>query len=466
MSHKTFKKVEIIKKTLLLAGLALIIVGLMLTLIFNVILAPCLEKHLTISSDPEFTVWGRDVEIDSILFTPKPQYDIYANRPAIVLVHGFMSSNVYWRGTAFELTKRGFVCMTITARGHSASGGQFGPSWENETLSAVKYLRAHNQTLRIDPNMIGIVGHSMGAFSVTKAAIMDSSSGRNWINATVAVGGPYLNISNYFGDGFKWMLLNPFLYSFPLFDGDAAIENIIFEGSTSNSTPVNYLNIIGQFDEVFSVASAYELVYGMADTNYWSGSGISNANEIVSGHQYGNFTLGTARKLVVEPLVDHVIEGFVSTTSLEIINWFEDSMKLTTKPGYTRVTDAELITVELMSFSPVLAAIGCIVILLPATIYFGNWLRKKHEIIPEEAVNIEKRDLWKLFLVYGGLFIGIATITVPIIIGMNLLNFVSTDFLASSLLSAPYFVQGLLLIPTIIALLYFEKKKYNEKISD
>ena len=200
--------------------------------------------------------------------------------------------------------------------------------------------------------------------------------------------------------------------------------------------------------------------------SYWSGSGISNANEIVSGHQYGNFTLGTARKLVVEPLVDHVIEGFVSTTSLEIINWFEDSMKLTTKPGYTRVTDAELITVELMSFSPVLAAIGCIVILLPATIYFGNWLRKKHEIIPEEAVNIEKRDLWKLFLVYGGLFIGIATITVPIIIGMNLLNFVSTDFLASSLLSAPYFVQGLLLIPTIIALLYFEKKKYNEKISE
>ena len=465
--NKYFKnKVDLIKKGLLSLGLGLLIVGLIISLFFNVILSPAWENHIVISTDEEFTVWGRDVEIDCIIMTPKSQYDIYNERPAVVLVHGFISSNIYWRATALELCRRGFLCMLITGRGHSASGGQFGPSWENETLSAVKYLRDHNATLRIDTERIGLVGHSMGAFSVTKAAIMDSNCSKNWINATVAVGGPYYNISNYFGAGFAMFFSNPFFYSFPFFNGEAAVENIVFEGTTSNSTPLNYLNIIGQFDEAFSVASAYELVYGMADTNYWSDHSVNNAGEIIAGYQYGDFNNGTARKLVVEPFVDHLIEGFVTTTSLEIINWFEDSMKLTTRPGYIRVTNAELTTVELMSIASIIAVIGAVILFIPATIYIGNWLRKEHEIEPEQALKIEKQDLWKLFLVYGGIFVGLSFLTIPIILGTNLLNVISTDFLASSMLSGPYFIQGLLLIPVIIVLIYFEKKKYNEKISD
>ena len=465
--NKYFKnKVDLIKKGLLLVGLGLLMVGLIMSLFFNVILSPAWENHLVISTDEEFTVWGRDIEIDCIIMTPKAQYDIFNERPAIVLVHGFISSNVYWRATALELCKRGFLCMLITARGHSASGGQFGPTWENETLSAVKYLRDHNETLRVDTDRIGLVGHSMGAFSVTKAAIMDSNSSKDWINATVAVGGPYYNISKYFGNGFEFMLSNPFFYPFPFFSSEVAIKNVVFEGKTSNSTPINYMNIIGQFDEAFPLASAYELVYGMADTNYWSGYGVNNAGEIISGHQYGAFDNGTARKLVVEPLVDHLIEGFVSTTSLEIINWFEDSMKLTTRPGYTRVSEVELVTVELMSIAPVIAIIGGIILIIPATIYIGNWLRKDHEIEPEQAQKIEKQDLWKLFLIYGGTVVGLSLLPVPIILGANLLNVISTDFLASSLLSAPYFIQGLLLIPVIIMLIFIEKKKYGEKLSD
>ena len=145
------KWIQWIKRGLLIAGLGLIIIGLLWNVLFNFILRPCTEQQFFLKTDPEFPVFGHEFDIDCTLFQPDPEYDTYTQRPAVVLVHGFMSSKLYFRGLAMELTKRGFVCLAITAKGHSASGGAFSPTWENETLSAVKYLRDNHEILRIDP---------------------------------------------------------------------------------------------------------------------------------------------------------------------------------------------------------------------------------------------------------------------------------------------------------------------------
>ena len=158
MLHLPEKWRKWIQRGLLIVGIGLIVVGLIMTLVYNVLLAPCTSNQFSIKTDANLSVFGQQLDIDCTLYEPLPENDLYSgNRPALVLVHGFMSSKVYYHGLAYELTKRGFVCLAITANGHSASGGGFTPTWENVTLSAVKYLRDNNATLEIDINRIGLV---------------------------------------------------------------------------------------------------------------------------------------------------------------------------------------------------------------------------------------------------------------------------------------------------------------------
>ncbi len=297
-------------------------------MLFNVLLIPSKVNEFQIRTAQEFSIFGNEFSIDCTLLEPLPQYDYYTDsRPAIVLVHGFTSSKLYFRGLAYELNKRGFVCLCITAPGHSASGGGVVFTWENATLSVVKYLRDHASILKIDINRIGLVGHSMGAFSVSLAAIMDQELGNYWINATVAVGGPFLNITEGFGNGLGQFFRIPFVYPNIYYNPDIAIENAIIEGRTNVSRPYNYMNIIGDKDEAFSVESAYELVYGMSTPAFWNKYGVSSYDKIVPSQLYGSFN-GTARKLVILPGTDHIFEGQKRTTINEVINWFEESMKL------------------------------------------------------------------------------------------------------------------------------------------
>ncbi|MHA1751828.1 MAG: alpha/beta hydrolase family protein [Candidatus Helarchaeota archaeon] len=459
------KWIKWIYRTIFIIGLVIMSTGLIMTLVFNVILSPATESHFFLKTSPEFPVFGKEIDFDSILFQPKPQYNYYPNsRPVVILVHGFTSSNVYFRGVAYELVRRGFVCLTITARGHSASGGSVGASWENETLSAVKYMRDNYKYYKIDPNRIGLVGHSMGSFSVTVASIMDQELGNYWINATVGVGGPFLNISRGFGPGFELLLSNPLLYPNIQLDSKKAMANIIVEGRTNTTRPYNYMNIIGSKDEAFSVDSAYELVYGMSPTSFWSKQGVTNYRNIQLRTTYGAFN-GTARRLVVIPNVDHLFEGQSKVTCVEIINWFENSMKLSSEPNYPGTLNENSITEEYRSSALIYTLIGTLILVLPLTIYYGNWL--KPEVgPPKNVVEMENKDKWKMFLIYGVVFIGISFAVSPLVQGTSLYNIISTDFLGSNLITYIFFLYGLLLLPAMIILIYYEHKKYNTGLND
>ncbi|NHI93631.1 MAG: alpha/beta fold hydrolase [Candidatus Lokiarchaeota archaeon] len=452
--------VQVIKKVLLIASLAIISVGLIMSLIFNVILAPSTETHFTIRTDPDYPIYGETVDIDCILFQPKTQYDVYTSRPAVVLVHGFACSNVFFRGVAYELTKRGFVCLTISSRGHGGSGSTFGIAWENETISAVKYLRDYNASLRIDVNRIGLVGHSMGSMAVTLVSILDQERGLKWINATVGIGGPNLDGQNLFSTAILNAFGSPIVYPSIPMNLNQIIEQVNYTGRLNKSQ--NYLNIIGTLDEAFSVASAREVVFGSANTTFWDVYSITNYNQIVPSITYGGFN-GSARRLVVLQNIDHLMECQRSETCIETINWFESAMKMASVSGYPGSLNIATVFEDYRGLAPWFVVVGVVILIIPASIYLGNWLKPSMKP-PTNAQEFKKEDKKKLFLLYGGAFIGISFLTPLIILGANLATLIPTDFLMSNLITLPFLVQGLLMIPVIIALIYYEKKTINKKM--
>ena len=457
-----FLNIQLIKKTLLVAGIAIITVGLIISLIFNVILAPSTETHFMIQTDPDYPIYGQTADIDCILFQPKEQYDVYATRPAVVLVHGFACSTVFFRGVAYELTKRGFVCLTISSRGHSGSGSTFSLAWENETISAVKYLRDNNASLRIDTDRIGLVGHSMGSMAVTLVSILDQEWGLNWINATVGIGGPFLDAESLFSPGILAAFGSPFMYPDIPINLTEVVQQVNYTGRLNQSQ--NYMNIIGTLDEAFSVVSAREVVFGSANTSFWAAYGITNLNQIEPSTDYGGTPFnGSNRRLVVLQNIDHLMECQISETCIETINWFEKSMKVSGEPGYKGPLNVATVYEDYRGMAPWFVVLGVIILIIPASIYLGNWLRPDMKA-PVNAQEFEKKDKKKMFLLYGGAFVGISFLTPIIILGGRLATLIPTDFLMSNLITLPFLVQGLLMIPVIIALILYEKKTINNKM--
>lgn len=125
-----------------------------------------LEEHL----DLVYARYGdRELQLD--LFR---QEGVEKPRPVIVGIHG----GGWQRGTrrAFhplmrELAQRGFVTVSISYR---LSDEASFPAQIHDCKAAVRWLRAHAETYGIDPEQIGVIGHSAGGHL---AALLATSGG-------------------------------------------------------------------------------------------------------------------------------------------------------------------------------------------------------------------------------------------------------------------------------------------------
>ncbi len=100
--------------------------------------------------------------------------------PAIVFVHGYIPPSLYRTNERYidyvnYLASRGFIVFKIDLRGHDqsegqASGGYFSPGYVMDVRHAVSALQADS---RIDPESIGVWGHSMAGNVTLRAAIVD-----------------------------------------------------------------------------------------------------------------------------------------------------------------------------------------------------------------------------------------------------------------------------------------------------
>lgn len=87
--------------------------------------------------------------------------------PGAVLCHGMGSDHRAMRPSAQRLVRRGIATLAFDFRGHGGSEGVLDGDLAQDVMAALKFLRRH---VKIDPNRIALVGHSMGAIAALHAA--------------------------------------------------------------------------------------------------------------------------------------------------------------------------------------------------------------------------------------------------------------------------------------------------------
>lgn len=204
--------------------------------------------------------------------------------PAVVLVHGISSAKESMSSIALELARRDFVALTIDVVGHGDSGGRLGATGDFSlgTLAAIRYLEAQPY---VNASSLGLVGHSLGAGAIRAAAF---SHGR--IKATVFIAG-----------GLGEMASDPSAY-----------------GVLNSTFPKNLLVVIGRQDVLFELPRVMGEILPPV-------FGVSQG--IVPERPYGNFSSGTARKLIT-PVTTHLLEPLDPNVVSETVVWMSNALKL------------------------------------------------------------------------------------------------------------------------------------------
>lgn len=120
--------------------------------------APIIEKHVTFGSN--------GIALHGKLFMPS-----IASKenliPGAVMCHGYGSDKYIFENSARDLAQEGIAVLIFDFRGHGTSGGLLDGSVVDDVMDAWEYL--YNQP-EVDRDSMGLIGHSMGAFSAILAA--------------------------------------------------------------------------------------------------------------------------------------------------------------------------------------------------------------------------------------------------------------------------------------------------------
>lgn len=135
-----------------------------------VILAGSLLAHLIQTSndvtikDVRFT--GNNGQTLSALLYIPPNVSAQTPVPGVLAVHGYINSREVQSGFAIELSRRGYVVLSLDQGGHGYSDA---PAFANGFggPAALRYLRSLDI---VDTDNIGLEGHSMGGWTVLAAA--------------------------------------------------------------------------------------------------------------------------------------------------------------------------------------------------------------------------------------------------------------------------------------------------------
>lgn len=155
---------------------------------------------------------GTEIEVEGtvasgILFVPKTA-SATNKLPAVVMTHGYLNNRELQLQNAIELSRRGFVVLTIDRGGHGNNELSSNANAMMNTsgmYEAVKYIALQDY---VDVTKIGITGHSMGGFTTAMTlagdmqnslisaglmqgwdSLMDTNSdGNPEVNADVSVG--------------------------------------------------------------------------------------------------------------------------------------------------------------------------------------------------------------------------------------------------------------------------------------
>jgi dienelactone hydrolase len=199
--------------------------------------------------------------------------------PGIVYVHGYQNNRETSDAYAIELARRGFVVLSIDAIGRGNSGVPGDPEAADfdETYGAATSLAYLKSLPYVRGDMVGMMGHSLGAEMAYTVALQDPTV--------------------------KALAFSGFAYR---------------DDATAGS-PKNMLMIIGQYDEY------RERMTGVDDIEAeWMGSPPTAAAIPVANPQlgvtYGDFQQGTARQVFV-PRAIHLQESHSRAAIARAVDW-------------------------------------------------------------------------------------------------------------------------------------------------
>lgn len=138
--------------------------GVLLIAIGSIVAALVQTAGGTRVSDVRFMA-ADGVVLSGLLYVP-PNATAKTPAPGVLAVHGYINTRETQDAFAIEFARRGYVVLALDQRGHGYSGGAAvtkgfgGPD-------ALRYLRS---LAFVDPNQIGLEGHSMGGWTVLAAA--------------------------------------------------------------------------------------------------------------------------------------------------------------------------------------------------------------------------------------------------------------------------------------------------------
>jgi len=108
----------------------------------------------------EIKIRVKDQSIAATLIKPE---NLDSKNPALIFVHGWKSNQAGNIKRATEVSKLGFVCLTIDLRGHGKSDGKIDQYSCKDHLEDIKTAYEYLLKLpEVDPKQIGIIGSSYG----------------------------------------------------------------------------------------------------------------------------------------------------------------------------------------------------------------------------------------------------------------------------------------------------------------
>jgi Serine aminopeptidase, S33 len=205
--------------------------------------------------------------------------------PGVVHIHGYQNNRETGDAYCIELARRGVVVLNIDAIGRGNSGMPNDPKDPkfDKTYGGLTSLKVLRSLPFVDPESVGMLGHSLGAEMAYQVALGDS--------------------------GVNGLVISGFAYT----------------QAASATSPKNMLMIIGKWDEF------RQRMTGTRDIEKeWMSSArtkkvIPVANAQI-GVTYGDFEEGTARRVYV-PRTIHFMESHDRGSIGEMLEWMRRALR-------------------------------------------------------------------------------------------------------------------------------------------
>ena len=223
------------------------------------------------------------IRVRAKLFVPKSA-SAAEPYPGVVYIHGYQNNRETSDPYAIEMARRGFVVLEIDAIGRGNSGipddmddPNFDPTFGG--MASLDYLKSLPY---VNQGSIGLMGHSIGAEIVYNIALQDKSV--------------------------KALVISGFAYT-----EEATLD-----------MPQNMLMIFGKYDEYRERMTGTNDVQSEWMYSPQTRAAIGNG-PLESGVTYGNFTDGTARKVVLLPGI-HLMESHGREGVAAAVVWMKEAL--------------------------------------------------------------------------------------------------------------------------------------------